>query len=156
MSLRSWIIEDSRNKKLKLELWSESISARFITPSIEGRKSVHRFVCEGRPIETFKFYFNIDDLLWLKRCLGEAIRELRIRYKTYKRISKPRHRVTNYTYDHPDKAIVERAGSTAYTKIYFMKSYRTTTFFCNLKSLVRFRRKVSDTIIDIMLTKKIK
>lgn len=141
----NWIISDRRKKKLKLELWNHSIVVRLVTPSPEGKKSIHKFLCEEKTIETFKFYFDVYDLLWLKQCLGESIRELRIRYKKHR--NKRNH---NY----PDRLVVERAGSTRFAKIYFMRDYRATTFYCGLKSLVRFRRKVSDAIIDIVLAKK--
>lgn len=143
----SWSINDRRNNKLKLELLHNSLETRFITPFVSGKKNVYLFTYEGKSIETFKFYFNVQDLLKLKKFLGETIRELRIRYK--KKIN------TLPIITHLDKLIVERAGHTTFTKVYFMGKYRTTTFFCDLKHLVKFRREVSDTIIDIMLTKKL-
>lgn len=147
----NWFIFDRRNNKLKLELWNNAIVARLVTPWVNDGKSSHTFLHEGKPIETFKFYFNVDDLLNLKRLLGETIRELR------ERIKKSSYKIANqhYAHEYPDKLIVERAGTTSFSKIYFKREYRANMFFCNLKSLTAFRRKISDTIIDIAITKKL-
>ena len=147
----NWFIFDRRNNKLKLELWNNAIVARLVTTWVNDGKSWHTFLHEGKPIETFKFYFNVDDLLNLKRLLGETIRELR------ERIKKSSYKIANqhYAHEYPDKLIVERAGTTSFSKIYFKREYRANMFFCNLKSLTAFRRKISDTIIDIAITKKL-
>lgn len=147
----NWFIIDRRNNKLRLELWNDGIVARLLTPSLQiDKKSKHTFIHEGKPIETFKFYFNVSDLLSLKRMFGETIREIRTRHKEYLYNIAKQH----YAHKSPDKLVLERAGITTFCKMYFKKEYRATMFLCNLKSLVLFRRKISDTIIDIELTKK--
>jgi len=145
-----WSIQDKRDKTLELQLWNASVIPRFVTPMITDKKSVHRFQSEGKDLETFKFFFDVEGLLILKKFLGEAIRELRVRHKTGKYFFR------DNTYLHPDKLVIERAGSTRFSKVYFMRDYRTTMFFCNLKTLVVFRREISDTIIDIVLSKRCK